>query len=63
MNGTVRYELAKVMIADRQREAEHARFVRDAQAARAARHDDEAGARPGPAVTRRVRALLRARTA
>jgi len=60
MNGRIRYELAKVMIADRQREAERSRTQAQAQAAR---RDDGAGARSGQTVTSRVRTLLRSRTA
>ncbi len=63
MNGTVRCELAKVMIADRQREAGRARTARTAAQARAARHGGLAGVRPGGTVARRVRILLRARAA
>jgi hypothetical protein len=60
MNGIVRYELANVMIADRLREADRNRIVAQARAARRA---DQAATRSGQTVTRRVRALLRARTA
>jgi hypothetical protein len=76
MNAGIRTELAKVMIADRQREAAHAATVAQARAARRAsaqtRGADGAGAgarsgetmaRSGGTVARRVRALLRTRTA
>jgi hypothetical protein len=59
MNGTISYELANVMIADRQREADRARTVATARAARAARR----GVRGGESVTRRMFTLRRARTA
>ena len=52
MNGTISYELAKVMMADRQREAGRGRTVAVARAARR-----------GETVARRVRTVLRARTA
>jgi hypothetical protein len=76
MNGNARYELAKTMIADRQREASHSATVAQASAARRASATDvtdvtdvtdRAGtsfaARFGRPLARRARVLLRPRTA
>jgi hypothetical protein len=65
MNGSIRCELAKVMIADRQRKAEHASTVAQAQAARrdASAAGDTATVASGTTIVGRVRTLLRIRTA
>jgi hypothetical protein len=60
MNGNIRYELAKTMIADRQRKTAHAATVAQARAARRTVVTD---ARAAQTLARRTRALLRPRTA
>jgi hypothetical protein len=64
MNGNFRYELAKAMVADRQRAAGRAATAAQLSAAR---RDERAGAsnaaRPSVTVVSRMRTLLRSRTA
>jgi hypothetical protein len=61
MNGSTRYHVAKAVIAERQREAE---LAGAAQQARAESRDNQpAEARQAAGFGRRIRALLRPRTA
>jgi hypothetical protein len=68
MNGNAYCELAKVMIADRLREAEHNSTVAQARAAQrddceSAQSGARSAARAGWTITSRMRTMLRSRTA
>jgi len=60
MNANIHEYLAKAMVADRLRAAEHARTAREARAARRAHAAGRT--RPGTMIISRVRMLLSART-